>query len=131
MRNWIKLILCLILLLFFREDNNLYGQRIIEYKGDTLIAITPQNVTTINSIIVERNYLEKEVLILNDLNNLKDSTIWKQNQIITTAEESILQLKKRNELVIQEQAYTQKRKIGTWSGISAGIGFLLGILLIK
>ena len=131
MKRGIKLILCLIILLFFKGDSNLYGQRIIEYKGDTLIVITPQNVATMNSIIVERNYLEKEVFILNDLNVLKDSTIKEQQKIILITEESLLQTKKKNELVIQEQAYTWKKRVWTWSGVSAAAGLILGILLAK
>ena len=131
MKRGIRLILCLIILLFFKGSGYLYGQRIIEYKGDTLIVITPQNVATMNSIIVERNYLEEEVSILNSLNILKDSTIKEQQQIILIAEESLLQTKKKNELAIQEQAYTWKKKTYTWSGISAAAGLILGVLLAK
>lgn len=118
-------------LLFFKGNNFIFGQRIIEYKGDTLIVITPQNVATMNSIIVERDYLEKEVFILNDLNILKDSTIKEQKQIISFTEESLLQTKAKNELVVQEQAYTWKKRVWTWSGVSATVGLILGILLAK
>ncbi len=130
MKRGLKLILCLIILLFIK-GNNLFGQRIIEYKGDTLIVITPQNVITMNSIIVERDYLEKEVFILNDLNNIKDSTIQKQKQIISITEESLSQTKTRNELIIQEQAYKWKKEVWTWSGVSAAVGLVLGVLLAK
>ena len=131
MKRKLKLILCLMVLLFFKGNNFIFGQRIIEYKGDTLIVITPQNVATMNSIIVERDYLEKEVFILNDLNILKDSTIKEQKQIISFTEESLLQTKAKNELVIQEQAYTWKKRVWTWSGVSATVGLILGILLAK
>lgn len=128
MRIRLKLIVCLIVLLFFNKSN-VFGQKIIEYRGDTLIVITPQNVATINSIIVERNYLEKEISVLNDLNLLKDSMIYDQKLIIATADESLVQMKKKNELVIQKQAYSYKKKVWTWSGISASFGLILGILL--
>lgn len=131
MKRRLKLILCLMVLLFFKGNNFIFGQRIIEYKGDTLIVITPQNVATMNSIIVERDYLEKEVFILNDLNILKDSTIKEQKQIISFTEESLLQTKAKNELVVQEQAYTWKKRVWTWSGVSATVGLILGILLAK
>ena len=131
MKRKLKLILCLIVLLFFKGNNFIFGQRIIEYKGDTLIVITPQNVATMNSIIVERDYLEKEVFILNDLNILKDSTIKEQKQIISFTEESLLHTKAKNELVVQEQAYTWKKRVWTWSGVSATVGLILGILLAK
>ena len=131
MKRKLKLILCLMVLLFFKGNNFIFGQRIIEYKGDTLIVITPQNVATMNSIIVERDYLEKEVFILNDLNILKDSTIKEQKQIISFTEESLLQTKAKNKLVVQEQAYTWKKRVWTWSGVSATVGLILGILRAK
>ena len=95
MRNRINLILCLIILLFFK-GTSLFGQKIIEYKGDTMIVISPHNVMTMNSIIVERNYLEKEVFLLDSLNTLKDSTILEQKQIIKMNEESLLKTNEKN-----------------------------------
>lgn len=130
MRIILRLILITILL-FFNYNSSVLGQKIIEYKGDTLIVITPQNVVTMNSIIVEKNYLEKEVSILNDLNSLKDSTIQKQKQVILITEESLLQTRIKNELVIQEQVYEWKKKVYTWSGISVSIGLILGILITR
>lgn len=130
MRIILRLILITILL-FFNYNSSVLGQKIIEYKGDTLIVITPQNVATMNSIIVERNYLKKEVSILNDLNSLKDSTIQKQEQVILITEESLLQTRIKNELVIQEQVYEWKKKVHTWSGISVSIGLILGILITR
>lgn len=130
MRNRIKLILCLIILLFFK-GTSLFGQKIIEYKGDTMIVISPHNVMTMNSIIVERNYLEKEVLLLDSLNTLKDSTILEQKQIIKMNEESLLKTNEKNNLIIQELAYNWKRKAWTQSGFFAIGGIILGVLLAK
>ena len=130
MKNRIKLILCLIILLFFK-GTSLFGQKIIEYKGDTMIVISPHNVMTMNSIIVERNYLEKEVLLLDSLNTLKDSTILEQKQIIRMNEESLLKTNEKNNLIIQELAYSWKRKAWTQSGFFAIGGIILGVLLAK
>ena len=130
MRNRIKLILCLIILLFFK-GTSLFGQKIIEYKGDTMIVISPHNVMTMNSIIVERNYLEKEVLLLDSLNTLKDSTILEQKQIIKMNEESLLKTNEKNNLIIQELSYNWKRKAWTQSGFFAIGGIILGVLLAK
>ena len=130
MRNRINLILCLIILLFFK-GTSLFGQKIIEYKGDTMIVISPHNVMTMNSIIVERNYLEKEVFLLDSLNTLKDSTILEQKQIIKMNEESLLKTNEKNNLIIQELAYNWKRKAWTQSGFFAIGGIIIGVLLAK
>ena len=130
MRNRINLILCLIILLFFK-GTSLFGQKIIEYKEDTMIVISPHNVMTMNSIIVERNYLEKEVLLLDSLNTLKDSTILEQKQIIKMNEESLLKTNEKNNLIIQELAYNWKRKAWTQSGFFAIGGIIIGVLLAK
>lgn len=131
MKRRLVLILSLVIFLFIIDSNPIFGQKIIEYKGDTLIVITPQNVKTMNSIIVERNYLEKEVSILNEINLLKDSTILEQEKIIQTNQESLLQIKDKNNLIIQEQAYSWKKKAWKWSGVSAVAGIILGIILTR
>ena len=126
-----KLILCLIIALFSFGNTNLFGQKIVEYKGDTLIVVTPKNVATINSIIVEREYLIEEIDILSTLVSVKDSIIMDQSDIIKISQESLLETKKHNDLVIQEQAVTWKKEVWKWSGISAGIGILIGILISR
>ena len=131
MRRVLKYIICLILLLLLRGDSNLYCQNIIEYKGDTLITITPQNLATINSIIVERDYLEEELYVLSELNDLKDSTILEQESIIKFGQDQLRVAEEKHSLEIQKEAYTWRRRVYTWSGISAGIGLVLGILVAK
>lgn len=125
------MILCLIIALFSFGNTNLFGQKIVEYKGDTLIVVTPKNVATINSIIVEREYLIEEIDILSTLVSVKDSIIMDQSDIIKISQESLLETKKHNDLVIQEQAVTWKKEVWKWSGISAGIGILIGILISR
>lgn len=131
MKRVLMYIICLILLLLLRGDSNLYCQNIIEYKGDTLITITPQNLATINSIIVEREYLEEELYILSELNDLKDSTISEQESIIKFGQNQLLRTEERHALEIQTEAYSWRRKVYTWSGISAALGLILGILVAK
>ena len=101
------------------------------YQATTAATTSFKNKGVTDLMIAAENYLEKEVFILNDLNVLKDSTIKEQQNIILITEESLLQTKKKNELVIQEQAYTWKKKVWTWSGVSAAAGLILGILLAK
>lgn len=125
------MILCLTIVLFSCGNTNLFGQKIIEYKGDTLIVITPKNIATINSIIVEREYLIDEVDILSNMVSIKDSIITDQSNIIRVNQESLIAAKKQHNLVIQEQAVTWKKEVWKWSGISAGIGVLVGILISR
>lgn len=115
----------LILILSFPS----YSQRILEYNGDTLIAITPENLATINTMITERNYLEKEVKILSKTIELQKATIIDQREIIKTEGESKSILEEKHSLKIQEQAYTWRRKTIRWSCISAGIGLVIGIII--
>ena len=131
MKRFLKLILCLTIVLFSCGNTNLFGQKIIEYKGDTLIVITPKNIATINSIIVEREYLIDEVDILSNMVSIKDSIITDQSNIIRVNQESLIAAKKQHNLVIQEQAVTWKKEVWKWSGISAGIGVLVGILISR
>lgn len=106
-----------------------YSQRILEYNGDTLIAITPENLATINTMITERNYLEKEVKILSKTIELQKATIIDQREIIKTEGESKSILEEKHSLKIQEQAYTWRKKTIRWSCISAGIGLVIGIII--
>lgn len=106
-----------------------YSQRILEYNGDTLIAITPKNLATINAMITERNYLEKEVKILSKTVELQKATIIDQKEIIKTEGESKSILEEKHSLKIKEQAYTWRKKTIRWSCISAGIGLVIGIII--
>jgi hypothetical protein len=107
----------------------LYSQRILEYNGDTLIAITPKNLATINSIITERKYLEKEVEILSKTVELQKATIIDQREIIKTEAESKSILEEKHSLKIKEQAYKWRKKTIRWSCISASIGLVMGIII--
>lgn len=115
--------------MFLCPQSNIFGQKIIECGKDTFITISPQNLATINSIIVERDYLQEELEIMISLNNLKDLTIADQKEIIKSKEESINQSKKYNSLVLQDKEFLWKKRTITWAGISATFGLILGILI--
>lgn len=110
---------------------NSYGQRIIEYRGDTLIVVTPKTIATMNAIIVDREYLEEEVIVLSEMVTVKDSIILDQTKIIEVKEKSLLETKKYHDLQIHENAVTWKKQVWKWSGISAGVGVLLGFLISR
>lgn len=127
-------ILCLLILLLLRGDSNAYGQRIIEYDGDTLVALTLENVHTVNSIITEREYLIEEVSVLSELNEVKDTMILELEELVEYGQNIIKTEKEKHSLEIQEQSIAlkkEKRKaIFSYSGLSLGLGFLLGIILL-
>ena len=76
-KNIIKKILFEKILLVFLFLYPILGasQEIVKYKNDTLIMITPNNLKTINSIIVDRDFLEKELNLSNQIKFQKDSII--------------------------------------------------------
>lgn len=129
-----KIILCLLILLLLRCDS-VFGQKIIEYNGDTVITITPENVRTMNSIIVEREYLIDELCVLSELNEIKDSLIKDQEEIIKIGKTIIKEEKDKHDLEIQKQAVelnsSYKKKLNKWVSISGIVGLILGILLGK
>lgn len=131
-RVW-RIIIYILILFLFKGDSNLYSQRIIKYSGDTLIAITPEQLGSINSIIIEREYLLEELEIIDEMNKLMDSTIIEQNKIIRYGQDILRKENEKHELEIQEQAYQLKReysgKLFSWTGISLGFGLVLGLLL--
>ena len=128
-RKQIRYYYLITLLMFLCPQSNIFGQKIIECGKDTFITISPQNLATINSIIVERDYLQEELEIMISLNNLKDLTIADQKEIIKSKEESINQSKKYNSLVLQDKEFLWKKRTITWAGISATFGLILGILI--
>ena len=136
MKRIMKIILCLLILLFLKGDScAIYGQKIIEDNGDTLILITPANVQTMNSIIIERQYLIEEILLMSELNEVKDSLIKDQGEIIKIGQNILKEEKDKHSLEIQEQAISlkasYKRDLEKWVSISGIIGLILGILLGK
>ena len=128
MRN----IFCLMSVLFL-SWNIAYGQKIVEYKGDTVVLMTRENVQTMNSIIVEREYLIEEVSVLTELCNIKDSVIFDQDEVIRVGQKIIVEQKEKYDLEIQRQVtdlrLSKKKAVKTWASITAAIGLILGFLL--
>ena len=133
MKRTLRIIIYTLILLLLKGDSNAYGQKIIEYSGDTLVAITPNQLETINSIIVERKYLVEELSIADEINELMDSTIKEQELIIKYGQNLLKGETEKHALEIQEQAYQLKsdyrKKLFSWTGVSLGFGLILGLLL--
>lgn len=138
-KNIIKKILFEKILLVFLFLYPILGasQEIVKYKNDTLIMITPNNLKTINSIIVDRDFLEKELNLSNQIKFQKDSIIKLKTKELTIKDSiidsfnNIVFLKDEQIENIRVENKKEKRKkisVGIGSGV---LGLLLGLLIVR
>lgn len=121
----------LIVLFFIPQHTR--AQEIIEYKGDTLVTITPDNLKTINCIIADFEYnnkqirLYKEIIFQDSLLIInKDSVIRATNQIMETKEKYYQDIA----VQLQNEIKKEKKKRTLWTSILGGVAAIFGILLI-
>jgi hypothetical protein len=112
-----------------------YSQQIIEYKGDTLVAITQKDLITINSVIVDYEYTQKELDYYKQLSKVDSATIRAKDSIIV--EKDIMFRKKENYYIdlnnsIQTTLKREKRKyqIAGYS-LGAAVVVLVTVILCK
>ena len=110
------------------------AQEIVEHKGDTLITITPGNLKTMNSIIIDLENSKKIIGIQKKI-ILGDSIIKLQKDSIIRYHKDI-QLKKDNYYIesiqgLQESLKKEKRKKKIWTGVLGSVAVILGILSIR
>lgn len=109
------------------------AQEIVEHKGDTLITLTPENLKTINSIIVD---LEN----IRDLSEVQESLI-KEDSVVMAKKDSIIfyqqkiQIMRDNYYVfsiteLQESLRKEKKRKKTWLGILGSVAVILGSIAI-
>ena len=126
-----KFIYCLLLSLF--PLGLLYSQEIIEHRGDTMIVISPTNLKTINSIIIDLESSEKIInlqknLIIEDsikISNL-DSIVYHQRSIIRKKEDYYVRSINNLERVIKKE----KRKNKIWTCTLSLVAVVLGVFAI-
>lgn len=110
------------------------AQEIVEHKGDTLITITPENLKTINSIIVDLEN-SKEIIGIQERMIFEDSIIKIQKDSIINYQRKI-QLKKDDYYInsiqgLQDSLKKEKRKKKLWTGILGSVAVILGALAIS
>ena len=110
-----KIIYCLLLSLFFITKG--YSQEIIEHRGDTMIVISPENLKTINSIIVDLESSEKIIKLQGDI--IKEDSIKAANLDSIISYQSMMMRKKDDYYVNSIQALEnslkkEKRKRKLW-----------------
>ena len=117
-----KYILGLVMLLL---SLSCFSQEIIEYKGDTVVAISPKNLETINSIIVNYEYTLEELSLYKQSSAVdsallvsKDSIIQNMDLILRKKEDYYLDLNNSLNLALERE----KRKHRITKGLLGGAG---------
>lgn len=129
-----KLTSLLFFVALFFFPSFIQGQEIIEHNGDTLITITPGEVKTMNSIIVDLER-SKDIISLQKKIILEDSIVTvKKDSIMVVQKE--LQLKKEDYYIssiqgLEKSLKKEKRKRKIWAGILGSVAVILGVLAIK
>ena len=97
----IKVILVISLVFFFGETSR--AQRVMTVNGDTIVAITPRNLRTINGILVDYEAIKKQV-------SLKDSIISLDSVMLVRKDSIILFKDKEKELMVREFDLEMKKQ---------------------
>lgn len=132
MRSSIKRVLCSLCLLVF-SFSIIKGQEIIEHNGDTLIAISPTNLKTINCIIVDFENTKDQLELYKQL-TIQDSLLINEKDSIIAVQDKLM-VKKENYYIetatqLKESLKKEKKKRKIWTGILGGVAAILGILAI-
>lgn len=113
-----------------------YSQEIIEYKGDTAVVISPENLKTINSIIVEHESTLKELdlykeslLVDSAIIANKDSIILSKNDIIIKKDQFYTESMK-NLVVSLENEKRKHRKTKYILGGTGAVAIVVSIILL-
>ena len=111
----------------------LRAQEIVEHRGDTLITITPRNLKTINSIIVDLENT-KELSKVQGVLIKEDSVVMARKDSIILYQQKI-QTMKDNYYVssitgLQESLEKEKKKKKTWLGVLGSVAVILGTIAI-
>lgn len=109
-----------------------YSQQIIEYNGDTLVAITQKDLTTINSIIVDYEYTQKELGYYKNLSQVDSATISALDSIII---EKDIMFKKKEDYYIElnnsiQTTLKREKKKYQIAGYSLGAAVLVLVTVI-
>jgi hypothetical protein len=119
------MILIMSLVFFFGETSR--AQKVMTVNGDTIVAITPRNLKTINGILVDYEAIKRQ-------GSLKDSIISLDSVMLVRKDSIILFKDKERELMVREfdlKIKKQKRNIFIGGGIGILVGILTGLLIGK
>lgn len=112
-----------------------YSQQIIEYEGDTLVAITQKDLVIINSIIVDYEYTQKELGYYKNLSkvdsviiNAKDSIILEKDLMFKKKEDYYINLNNSIQTTLEREK--KNRQITNYS-LGVVVVALITVILCK
>lgn len=80
-----------ILLVFILVSSFLRSQEVIEYRGDTLISISPKDLVTINTVFTKYNFVKKELDLYKSLHSVDSVLILTKDSILESTKSVYLE----------------------------------------
>lgn len=118
-----------LLLGFFLITSLAYGQKKIVLEGDTLIAITPKELATVNKIIVDLEHTKKQVALQDTMIRLDSLELCMKDSIIETQRIKEVKLNSYWNDQITMEKKKRKKSIFWSSGIGVTVGLILGLCI--
>ena len=118
-----------LLLGFFLITSMAWGQKKIVLEGDTLIAITPKELVTVNKIIVDLEHTKKQVALQDTMIRLDSLELCMKDSIIETQRIKEVKLNSYWNAQITMEKKKRKKCIFWSSGIGITVGLILGLCI--
>ena len=118
-----------LLLGFFLITSMAWGQKKIVLEGDTLIAITPRELVTVNKIIVDLEHTKKQVALQDTMIRLDSLELCMKDSIIETQRIKEVKLNSYWNDQITMEKKKRKKSIFWSSGIGITVGLILGLCI--
>lgn len=118
-----------LLLGFFLITSIAWGQKKIVLEGDTLIAITPKELVTVNKIIVDLEHTKKQVALQDTMIRLDSLELCMKDSIIETQRIKEVKLNSYWNDQITMEKKKRKKSIFWSSGIGITVGLILGLCI--
>ena len=118
-----------LLLGFFLITSIAWGQKKIVLDGDTLVAITPKELVTVNKIIVDLEHTKKQVALQDTMIRLDSLELCMKDSIIETQRIKEVKLNSYWNDQITMEKKKRKKSIFWSSGIGVTVGLILGLCI--
>lgn len=118
-----------LLLGFFLITSMAWGQKKIVLEGDTLIAITPKELVTVNKIIVDLEHTKKQMALQDTMIRLDSLELCMKDSIIETQRIKEVKLNSYWNDQITMEKKKRKKSIFWSSGIGVTVGLILGLCI--
>ena len=118
-----------LLLGFFLITSMAWGQKKIVLDGDTLVAITPKELVTVNKIIVDLEHTKKQVALQDTMIRLDSLELCMKDSIIETQRIKEVKLNSYWNDQITMEKKKRKKSIFWSSGIGVTVGLILGLCI--